>query len=324
MPSKTYRIAALSNHGASKIMSELQFIENIRKRLTINSSVKVPIGDDCAVLDITHHSDMLITVDTLMDGVHFKLEECGPLRAGHKALAVNLSDIAAMGGWALYAVVGLTLPRGAGSEKVGLELMQGIQRLADTFDVAIVGGDTNSWNGPLVVSITVLGVPHAKGSVLRSGAKVGDIIMVTGSLGGSIQGHHLDFTPRLKEARILMDRYHLHSMIDLSDGIATDLRHLCKASGCAALLDIEHLPVSPALSALPDRAQAFHHALSDGEDFELCFTVAEDTAEKILKEAPLDIPITAIGECISGTGLFQKDGGGTVSQLMTKGYEHSF
>ena len=309
-------------------MSELQFIENLRARFRTQSPfVPLAIGDDCALLDMCGHKNLLVTVDTLMDGVHFKVGEATPLQIGHKALAVNLSDIAAMGGTAIAAVVAVALPRRqANLPEFAAGLMEGIANLAAKFNVAIVGGDTNSWNNPLAITITALGVPHAKGAVRRGGAKPGDAILVTGTLGGSIGGRHLDFIPRLAEARALLDRYDLHSMIDLSDGLATDLRHICRESGCGAVLEREVIPITPALTASCGREVALTRALSEGEDFELCFTVDLQTARCILAEGGdfPGVPVTMVGRCIAQQGLFIEGADRTMTPLELKGYEHGF
>ena len=194
-------------------------------------------------------------------------------------------------------------------------------------NVAIIGGDTNTWDHPLAISITALGIPHAKGAVRRGGAKPHDAILVTGTLGGSMDGRHLDFTPRLTEAKALLDRYELHSMIDLSDGLATDLRHICQESGCGALLDAEAMPLSPGLIVpANNRTAALKRALSDGEDFELCMTVAPQTAARILMEQHefLGIPITRIGSCTAEQGIRIRAADGTVAPLEITGYEHGF
>src|SRR5262249_17549025 len=157
---------------------------------------------------------LLVTTDMLMEGVDFALAEAGPRRIGRKTMAANLSDIAAMAGVPTAAVASVALPK-HGGQSVGEELYLGMRDAADAFRVPIVGGDTNSWVGGLVISVTVLGEATANGPVLRSGAKPGDWIIVTGPLGGSLLGKHLDFTPRVKEALALHAVVDLHAMIDV-------------------------------------------------------------------------------------------------------------
>src|SRR5581483_2766578 len=163
-----------------------------------------------------------------------RLAEVGPHRVGRKAMAVNLSDIAAMGGRPVAAVVSLGLPRGSDTGTVAEELYQGLREAADAFDTAIAGGDTNSWAGGLVISVTLLGEPGPQGPILRSGARPGDWLIVTGALGGSILGKHLDFTPRVRQGLALQEHATLHAMIDVSDGLAADVHHLCEESACGA------------------------------------------------------------------------------------------
>src|SRR5436853_428773 len=185
----------------------------------------------------------ILTTDMLLEGSCFLLAEAGPRRVGRKAMAVNLSDVAAMAGRPTAAVVSVGLPR-QGGRALAEELYWGLREVADAFDTALVGGDTNSWDGPLVIAATVLGEPTGRGPVRRSGARPGDWLFVTGPLGGSIRGHHLDFTPRVQEAQALHGLVHLKAMIDISDGLAADLHHLCSASGCGAELRADAIPIA--------------------------------------------------------------------------------
>jgi thiamine-monophosphate kinase len=286
-----------------------------------NTSVRYGIGDDAAVL-APQPQEQLVCQDMLMEGVHFLLEEHAPARIGHKALAVNLSDIAAMGGVALSATIALALPRSRLSRELIDELYRGFQNLAQSFDVAIVGGDTNIWNGPLVVSVTVIGRTHPKGAIKRSGAQVGDLIYVTGPLGDSYpSGHHLDFRPRLDEAKLLMDQLHLHSMIDVSDGLGKDLREIAQQSAVRAVLWPEKLPLRASLSSLPAE-QARRRALADGEDFELCFTLSIEEAKR-LEGLRTALPhLRCIGRIISGSGLAWERGPEVFEEISIHGYEH--
>ena len=158
------------------------------------------IGDDCAILDVAPGSQLLVTTDMLMDGRHFRLESDGAEAVGYKAMGVNLSDIAAMAGVPRAAVVSVALPR-ANAVLIGQGLHAGLKRMADRFEVDLIGGDTNAWDGPLVVNVTLLGETSPPGAVRRSGARPGDVIVVTGPLGGSLcRGRHLRPEPRIKEA----------------------------------------------------------------------------------------------------------------------------
>ena len=167
-----------------------------------------------------------------------------------------------------------------GRRSLAQELSQGLRHLAAEFNTAIIGGDTNSWTGGLVMSLTLFGEVQAPGPVLRSGARPGDWLLVTGPLGGSILGKHLDFTPRVAEALQLHRLTVLHAMIDISDGLAGDLKHICEESKCGAVLHAESIPISAAAFDLRETTSGtpLDHALTDGEDFELLFALAPDDA----------------------------------------------
>ncbi len=295
-------------------MHELQLIAKLKTLCPSNESIILGIDDDAAILRPTLRAT-LVCADMLMDGVHFQIDEAGPQAIGHKALAVNLSDIAAMGGKALSAFVSLALPRRLANESFIIDFYRGMSRLANEFGVAIAGGDTNIWDGPLVVNVTVVGEAHTKGAVKRSGAQVGDTIFVTGALGGSIHAHHLVFQPRLAEARALMDAFTLHSMTDISDGLAKDLRTVTGQSSVSAYLDRSAIPIREILKEQPD---ALKKALSDGEDFELCFTLGPEDSLRLQNDSRFDF-CSAIGEIRAGSGIFWKD---DHSAMDWQGFEH--
>ncbi|MFO0935362.1 MAG: thiamine-phosphate kinase [Gemmataceae bacterium] len=284
---------------AARAMShEFDYIRELRNRIPPSPRVLVGPGDDCAVL-ARPDGLQLITTDLLQDGVDFILAECGPRAAGRKAMAVNLSDIAAMAGIPTVAVVGLCLPK-TGSMALAEELFEGIKESADRFGVTIAGGDTNSWHGPLVISITLLGETTARGPVRRNGAKPGDALFVTGPLGGSLLGRHLNPVPRIREALILNEQFHVHAMIDISDGLAADLAHLCEESQCGAILKEAEIPIH---ADGRDRAKQtgrtpLEHALHDGEDFELLFAVSAAQGKELLdRQRELGLTVFPIGEC---------------------------
>ncbi len=286
-------------------MGEFEYIRWLREQTRGHSRVLVGPGDDTAVL-APFSQPVLVTTDMLMDGTDFLIEEVGPRAAGRKSLAANLSDIAAMAGVPVAAVVSVALPQLSGSLEFSQELFRGIRELADQFQTAIVGGDTNSWRGPFAISITLLGEATSLGAVRRSAALPGDWIFVTGSLGGSILGHHLNFTPRVQEALRLQEFVRLHAMIDVSDGLAADLNHILEESGCGAVLDAHAIPISDAAHELSRTSgkPPLQHALGDGEDFELVFTVSAADGAKLLSHSPLPgVALTKIGECI-GAGLW--------------------
>ncbi|HEX4149434.1 MAG TPA: thiamine-phosphate kinase, partial [Pirellulales bacterium] len=228
---------------------ETDLIAWLRRRVPPHPNVLVGIGDDAAVLRLPADGDCLVTVDMLTDQVDFRLEEADPRRIGRKALAVNLSDIAAMAGVPVAAFVALVLPRRGGG-RLAEELYAGMQPLADAYGVALAGGDTNSWDGPLAISVTLVGSATDRGPLVRSGARPGDKIVVTGSFGGSILGRHFDFEPRVREAIELHRRYELHAGIDVSDGLSLDLARMAAESGCGVRLELERVPIASAANEL--------------------------------------------------------------------------
>ncbi len=302
---------------------EFEFIADLRKNLLLhhkpNSRLVIPPGDDTAELKVPE--TVLYAADMLMDQVHFKIDEIDPKLAGRKALAVNISDIAAMAGTPSDAVVSLAIPKQRKHKDLGELVMAGVIDLAREFNVTIAGGDTNSWDGPLVISVAILGHPHTKKSVQRSGAKPGDWIFVTGHLGGSILGKHLSFTPRVAEATYLHTHYSLHSMMDLSDGLSGDIRHILSESEVGAKLTKESIPISPNLHNLPP-PQKLQHALSDGEDFELLFTLSPEMGKKLVADQPFapELMVTKIGEITETESLVWEDG----SEIHLTGFRHSF
>lgn len=280
--------------GRSDAVSELAYIDWLRQRTPPDPRVPLGPGDDTAAVLTSNLT--LITTDMLLEGSCFLLEQAGPRRIGRKALAVNLSDIAAMAGRPVAAVVSLGLPQ-QGGLALAQELYLGMRELADAFGVAIVGGDTNSWVGKLVVSVTLLGQPTGSGPVRRDGAKPGDWLLVTGPLGGSIHGKHLDFTPRVREAQALHATADLHAMIDISDGLAADLAHICNASGCSAVIDAQAVPIASAVAAHPDARTPLEHALYDGEDFELLVAVDPTDGQRLIATQPIaGLQLVKIGQ----------------------------
>ena len=306
---------------------EEQFIAWLRERLPPHPLLRLGPGDDAAVLRMGGVDQCVITVDMLTEGVDFLVAQVDARQVGRKALAVNLSDLAAMAALPMAAVVAVALPKSGGRE-VAVGLYEGILPLAEKYDVAIAGGDTNSWDGPLVISATLLGRVTARGPLLRSGAAAGDRIIVTGSFGGSILQRQFDFEPRVKEALLLNDRYGLHAGIDVSDGLALDLWRLARESGMGAIVDVDRLPIhddARRLSRRPgDDRSPLEHALGDGEDFELLLAAPPDEAQRMLREQPLGVGLTDIGEFTVRPGLWRRDARGALSPLAPSGWEHKF
>jgi thiamine-monophosphate kinase len=302
---------------------EFDFIEWIRSRTKGHPRVPLGIGDDAAVLRFPEPADCLVAVDTLMEGVHFNYPEMSAAQIGRKALAVNLSDIAAMAGRPLAAVVGVVFGRKLGTP-FARELESGLLTLAEEFEVALIGGDTNTWEGPCVVSVTVLGEATGKGPVQRDGAKVGDWIFATGSFGGSLLRKHHEFQPRVEEALALNEAVSLNAMIDVSDGLAADLYHILDESQVGAVLDARHIPLSEEARNANDQRTPLDHALSDGEDFELLFTVSADDGQQLLKQSPIAVPLSKIGEIVEA-GRYELIAENNETQpLLRTGWVHEF
>ncbi len=302
---------------------ELALIDWIRQQGKSKTAVglQVGIGDDAAVWQVGGKS-LLLTTDMLMEDVDFLLSEAPATLIGRKAMAVNLSDIAAMAGRPLVALVAVALPKAQGFE-FARELHQGMQSIAEEFGVTIIGGDTNTWSNSLVVTITLIGEATDRGPVRRSGAKSGDWLFVTGPLGGSIRGKHLTFTPRVQEAIELHKAVELHAMIDLSDGLSADLHHILDESCVGATLFAESIPITDAAQQMADGRSPLEHALNDGEDFELLFSVSDDDGRKLLAGG-CAVPVFHIGEVDSTTGGRLRMSDGTIIPLARSGWEHSF
>ena len=302
---------------------EFSLIEWIRAQATDHPRLTIGIGDDTASIRFPDPADCLVTSDMLIEGVHFTIPPATPREIGRKALAVNLSDIAAMAGSPLVAVISVALSRNRDMD-FARELHHGLLELADEFGVALAGGDTNIWDGPLVLSVTLLGETTDKGPVLRSGARVGDWIMTTGSFGGSLSGKHVSFQPRVTEALQLHDTVTLHAMIDVSDGLAADLHHILDESNVGAVLYEEAIPIADASKQIHDEKTFLEHALGDGEDFELLFSVSPDDGRRLLAEPPVDVRLSHIGEMIEAGCRELADAAGNRKPLPCAGWVHNF
>jgi len=304
---------------------ELEFIRWLRERLPPDPRLPLGLDDDAALLRLAAGQQTVVTVDMLSDGVDFQLGSDAPERIGRKALAVNLSDLAAMAARPLAAFVALTLPR-AGALQLARQLFEGMFPLAQRFNLAIAGGDTNTWDGPLALSATVIGTVTERGPLVRSGAQPGDAILVTGSFGGSRLGHQFDFEPRVDEALWLAERFPLHAGIDTSDGLSLDLSRICQASGCGAVIDPARIPIADDAHRWARQQHggttALDHALSDGEDFELILAVPPAAARELIAAQPLACGLSSIGEFVAETGLWQRAADGKRSPLAARGFEH--
>jgi thiamine-monophosphate kinase len=309
------------------VMNEFELIQRLTRSLPTNKSVVVGPGDDCAVLDFgLPDRFLLFKTDAVVEGIHFPPDTPAE-KIGHKALGRCLSDIAAMAGTPATALVTLALPRNFDPTFIQ-GIYDGAGALARRHDVAIAGGETTTNPERMLLSVALIGwVPRGK-NVLRSGAEVGDAIFVTGELGGSLAGRHLEFEPRLAEARWLAQNFSIHAMLDVSDGLAGDLPHILKASRVGALLHSSAIPISRearrAAKAESSTKTPLLAALTDGEDFELLFTVASKDAVPLLDAWKTQFPkieLSCIGKITAGEGITIRDKEG-VRRLAAHGYEH--
>jgi thiamine-monophosphate kinase len=319
-------------------MNEFDLIVALCASLPSNPGVIAGAGDDCAVLDSGQPARaLLFKTDAVVEGVHF-LPSATPESIGHKALARALSDIAAMAGRPLAALVTLALPRNFDPEFIK-RIYAGMSLLARRHGVAIVGGETTSNPGRLLISVSLLGEVARDKCVLRSGAGAGDALFVTGELGGSLAGKHLQFEPRLEEARWLAEHFSIHAMIDLSDGLAGDLRHLMARGKVGAELLVRAIPISRAArrrAAMADAAPGLRPepkapaktpllaALTDGEDYELLFAAAARDAVPLTDAWRKQFPklrLSCIGKITAAPGLTLRDANG-VRALEAYGYVH--
>ncbi|MHC4124035.1 MAG: thiamine-phosphate kinase, partial [Planctomycetota bacterium] len=253
----------------------------------------IGIGDDMAEVRIGDGGSVLITTDMLLDGVHFDLKEVSLEQVGYKAMAVSLSDCAAMATRPVAAVVSVAMPKEFGEDELK-KLHKGIISAGEKYGCKLVGGDITSWKnkGPFAISVAMLSRAGSNKPVRRNGAEVGDCICVTGELGGSRLGRHMDFEPRVFEAIKLAQMVKINSMIDVSDGVSSDLNRICQRSGVGAIIEAEEIPVSKAAGKGDDPLSA---ALNDGEDFELLFTVSQPQWEKLVVNWKEPLEISRIG-----------------------------
>lgn len=280
----------------------------------------IGMGDDMAQINWENDS-VCVTTDMLLEGVHFDLAEASLPQVGYKAMVVSLSDCAAMATIPVAAVVSLGLPSTCDTADVQ-QIHAGLQQAGRLFGCALVGGDTTRWPRPgnLVINIAMLSRPApGHNPVPRNGAEVGDVVAVTGTLGGSRLGHHLMFTPRVSEALNLIELVEIHAMMDLSDGLSTDLQRLCQASRVGAHIRAQDLPLTPEARQQPDPVAA---ALNDGEDFELLFTLNPADFERLKSAWRFPLLLTAIGRIEAGSQMRLEQSNGCSVSLIPRGYDH--
>jgi thiamine-monophosphate kinase len=298
---------------------EFELISKLKRQISSNLQGLIGIGDDAGIFPGTK-TKYLFTTDTIVETIDFERRKAKPEEIGRKALAINLSDIAAMGGVPKAFVVTLGIPEGFSSAWLE-KCYAGMMRLAREYKVSCLGGDITRAK-ELFLTIALIG-ESGKKVFLRSGAQTGDSIGVTGTLGGSILGKQFHFTPRIHEA-LFLSKFKIHAAIDVSDGLVQDLEHLLKNSKKGAAIHLDALPVSGAASKLP--GNALNHALSDGEDFELLFTLPRSqvkAVERAWKKRFPKVQLSWIGQITKDKGLRWVQNGKQIRfQLKKKGYTH--
>ncbi len=310
-------------------MTEEQLLSWLRTRLhTRDARVRIGAGpDDCAILDVAPAAPLAVSTDLLLEGTHVAAD-VPPHRMGWKAMAAALSDLAASGCRPRWALAGVALRRGAG-ESWAEDLAEGLIGCAEQYGVELVGGDITATDGPAAVCVTVLGVPLPGGPVRRDGAQPGDVLLVTGALGGSSVGRHLEPVPRLSEVAALLGLARVHACMDISDGLALDLSRMMRESHTGAVLKAEQIPIHAEaleLARVSGRTPLVH-ALEDGEDFELLLAMAPEDWASVRPHWPpegFDTPLTLVGEVLAGEGLSVEDAAGERRTLSPRGYEHAF
>ena len=304
-------------------MEEFSFIKWIKNQQKRDKNVPIDIGDDCASIKMNSKNLCLITTDMLVEGTHFELKKTTPGQVGRKSLACSISDIAAMGCSAKYAVVSICFHRET-KTRFAKDLFLGMKKIADEFNIKIIGGDIVSNKKLLVINVAMLGENNGLRPVTRSASRVGDALMVTGTLGGSIVRKHLTFKPRLREGLMLNKKFKLHAMIDISDGLVADLQHILAASGTGAELYEDKIPVSPDAKQLARKTglSALDHALHDGEDYELLFTLSQKESEKVLDSGFFSTRISKIGCVKKSMGIELQKSNGEIIRIKPIGYEH--
>lgn len=318
-------------------MNEFQLITHFfNQHQKQRPDVLLGIGDDCAILAVPPNQQLLVSIDTLVSGVHFP-KSTAPFDIGHKALAVNLSDLAAMGATPAWFTLAITLPA-VDKEWLGA-FSKGLFTLAHSFNVQLIGGDTT--RGPLAISIQVHGFAPLGKSIKRQGARPGDLIYVTNTLGDAglalqhiMNGIELPKAlfakvaprlnrpmPRVKEGLLLRD--YASAMIDISDGLVADLGHILEQSQVGAVLDLAKIPISYALGQALSPDKALRLALSAGDDYELCFTIPaaqQETLERLLRQEKCEVH--CIGRITAGKELLFQQGANYLDLAALQGYSH--
>lgn len=321
------------------IRDEFEFIKKISPTQVDQRDVVVGIGDDAAIVRPQNNMDLIVCTDTMVEDIHFKRETMSSFQIGYKALAANISDIAAMGGIPTYYLVSIVIPK-QWDEAELLEIYQGMEALATQYQMVLIGGDTVSTSGPLVVNVTVMGKIEKSRSLKRSNARPGDIVFLTGTVGDSAAGLHIllsDKTnkeqfqslvlkhqmpvPQVEAGRVLTE-FKTVAANDISDGVASEANEIAEASKVDLYLEEGLIPLSKDIREY-GRDQALNWALFGGEDYQLIGTTSLEQwaeIEKLCKEK--NMMITKIGEVHQGTGKVWLRTAGQLVNLQKKGYNH--
>ena len=321
-------------YGFTLPLSEKALLARVRRKSSPGPKVEVGIGDDCAVLRIPSGHEALLTTDFSLEGIHFRRSWHSPEVIGHRCLTRGLSDIAAMGGVPLAAFVSLALPETVPQAWVD-GFYRGLLNLAERFSVTLAGGDTARSPRGVMADIVVLGSISKGKAILRSGARPGDRIYVTGSLGASAATlallrsrrtealgpaafpAHFFPTPRIGVGRALREKTLASAMIDISDGLSTDLSHICVESGVGAEIDMAAIPC--AKIGTPEEKVPLRFALHGGDDYELLFTAP---SRKLVPRIVTGVAITQIGRVTRRKGMILRERNGKVVRLKPQGWEH--
>lgn len=323
--------------------TEFEFIKNLQQKYSLKS-----IGDDCAVLPKDSKTDLVITTDLLIEDIDFKLEWTKPEFLGHKALAVSLSDIAAMGAKPVWSMLSIGIPEKIWKTDFVEKFYDGYFKLAKKFDVELIGGDVSKSPGKIVIDSIVAGETKKGKAVLRSTAKAGDLIFATGKLGGASSGlklleageiyekskyknlieRQLKPNPQTEIGQILGENNLATSMIDLSDGLSSDLFHVCESSKVGAKIYAEKIPVESGISdfkfqisKIENQKLKLTFALNGGEDFELLFTVNPKIFFQLEKHLE-NYKISRIGEITANAEIIELVTGKKIEILQPKGFRH--
>ncbi len=330
-----------------KEIGEFGLIDKIKSLVNSPSeNLIVGIDDDAAAFKLSKDQVSLISSDALIEGIHFNLSYFTFYQLGWRAMAANLSDMAAMAGWPVYATVTLGLPEQLQVDSV-IEMYQGMKDLADSYQVSIIGGDTTKSPDRIFISLTIVGQVDRNKLTLRSGAQTGDSIFVTGKLGGSQSGlkilksqnnqlkdkfvasveKHLTPKPRIEEAKFLVDNFPVHAMIDISDGLASEINHICKRSKVGAIIHEGQIPLTPETKPVAEyfKNDPFKYVLNGGEDFELLFTVPQEMTAEIQNvfNQRFNLSCTKIGTIRNNSkGIVLKRVNHIQSSIIERGFDH--